>query len=326
MKDIFKASQESAHDIPYYAARIEILQGKILPPDVSIGRELAAGAMVLTLMYQEHGDKSKPTYKPYHDDEHPLDVLGRDWKILTILQSMLPERFDNSIYGRSMLPALGHDIFNDPEASPGENERRSAEFVRHLMLLVGYSSSDAECGYEMVEGTAVRRDDNGTIIQNNIRQGSKDPLKWALANADINGMPMEGIPTMVSNAFDLYLEFTKTPIKELMHHPAGAAKFFQTQAKFLHDRLAIIDEDMSYYFTEEEKRLLQRAFEKEFTGTTRDAISATKMLLRFPEMPELIVNSAISKADVAVSAGAEQLDRIKHHVVELLHRTQREES
>lgn len=309
-------------DTAYFAGRIETLAEEILPAGTSISdKAIAAGAVLLEQTYEAHGDKALPSYKSYHNHEHPLTVLRRDYKLLTIMQTTLPDRFDDSIYDLSTPPTCGHDLVNTPGRPAGENETDSAVIVRQTMLDFGYSQDQAQQGYDMVEGTAVERDEKGAIVQNNLRRGSNNPLKWALANADINGIPMEGIPRMVSDAFDLYLEFSDTPVKDFLRNPAGAAKFFQTQAQFLEDRLAVVDEDLSYYFSDEEKAALQAAFTEEFTGKTRDAISAARMLFSFPEVPELIISSALSKVDTAVSSGSEQLERVKLHVAELLRRT-----
>lgn len=306
-------------DVAYYSERIEAIAAEVLPEGISLDKGVGVGARLLQLTHEQYGDN------PYHNDEHPLNVLRRHWKLLSIIQTILPDKVDDSMYDLSIAPVCGHDVINELGAPAGQNEEQSAELVQRYMMEAGYKEEESQIGFDMVLGTAVKRNEGGVIVQNNLRTGSKHLLKWVLANADINGIPMEGIPRMVSDALDLYLEFSKTSIKDFLHNPAGAtvgaSEFFQTQAQFLDDRLAAVDEDLSYYFTGDEKERLQEAFDKEFTGTTRDAVSAARVLFRFPKMPELIIHSALSGAESAVGTGAEQLARVKQHASELLRRS-----
>ncbi len=307
------------YDTTYFASRIEDIASEMLPEGVTLGKGIEVGANLLQLTHERYSEN------PYHNADHPLNVLRRHWKLMSIIQSILPDKIDNSMYDLSIAPVCGHDVINEPGAPAGENEEKSAEVVYQYMLEADYSEEEAQIGYDMVIGTAVTRNKKGVIVQNNLRKGLQHPLVWVLANADINGIAMEGVPRMVSDALDLYLEFSGTSVKDFLHNPAGAtagaADFFQTQAQFLSDRLAAVDEDLSYYFTEKEKQMLQEAFDEEFTGTTRDAVSAARVLFRFPKMPELIIHSATSGVEDIAGSGAEQLAKVKKHAADLLKRS-----
>ncbi|HTB49179.1 MAG TPA: hypothetical protein VK712_03795 [Verrucomicrobiae bacterium] len=318
----FDPSHEVADEMPDYGARLDALAVELELPEHALSeRGRSVAVTLLEEHWREHGDKSKETYKPYHGGEHPLDIIGRSWRLIKILAEILPNRFDSLMYELGAIAGAGHDVINKPGAPVGQNERRSAKRTGTLMREAGYGEPEIERVEDAIITTTVTRNAEGVIIQTNMRVGSRDALKPIVAEADINGIIMEGVPTMVRDVFNLFLEFSGGSLEEVFHNPTGAADFFRTQAQFLEDRLAVIDQDLGYYFSEKEKDLIQAAYAQEFNGRTRDALAAARVLFRFSKLPEEIIRTALTRTEDMASAGTDRFMQLKHYLVEVLTRS-----
>jgi hypothetical protein len=308
-------------ELPDHAGQIGALLETEVSPGIISDEAVQLAAGLLDKTFQEHGDPGSESYKPYHNVQHELNVLRRSWRLWRLLQEELPDKFDDHGYELVMFAACGHDIFVDNESPPGEDERKSGEYTRDYMIEGGYSEEDADIVYEMIEATAVERDETGTIVQFNIRQGSKYLGKLVLATADTNGIPMEGIPTMIDDGFNLWMEFSKTSVRGLLSDPKGAVGFMLTQAKYLEDRLDCMDKDLAYYFTDKEVSIIKEVFENEFTGATRDALGAARMLARFPNLAEVAIETSVKTTEKAAGSSWDALESVKGRLAHLLSRT-----
>lgn len=296
-----------------------------IPADAISETEITIGAEMLTRIYYEYGDPDSENYKTYHNDQHALNsVLRRGWRLLNLLQETFPEKFSNKDYGLMLFGALGHDIVHGTGGPIGEDERQSGIETTPYMRRAGYGGADCSRVQDMIDATRVAVDAKGSIVQTNIRSGSKDPLKLVLATADINGIAMEGIPTMINDAFNLYMEIYGQTVKDMLKDPRKVIDFFFTQAKFLDDRLKALDGDFAFYFTEEEVERVKAAYEHEFTGATRDAIGAAEVLHRFPNVGKLLIEEALKATDKVKGSSMENLTSIKKELGRLLIRRPRE--
>ncbi len=183
---------------------------------------------------------------PYHNQEHAVHVMRRSFVVYRSLHESLPEEFDDRSYELLAIAAASHDIFQH-FTNPGENERLSAQAAVSFMF--DYTSEECTRVYEAIVATSVSRSEEGTIQQCFLQEGSRDPLKFVLATADINGIALEGVPRMLEDAVHLYLEFNKIPTDaSFIAHSKEIGAFLTSQAAFLKDRLNAVTNDIEYYW------------------------------------------------------------------------------
>ncbi len=247
-------------------------------------RSVDLAAQLLEQMYQSHGDPNSETYKPYHNDQHALNVIRRSFRLWQLLGEELPEKIDLEGYELLLIAGAGHDLVVHSGKQHGYDEDESARLTAEFMGSAGYNDMQIARVVDAIKATTVVRDEEGNIIQDSIRSGSKDPLRLVLATADINGTTMEGIPTLVEDAVNLHAEIVGALPEDLSEANTGIAHFLFSQAQFVDGRLRAIQGDLDYYFLPEEVAKIKKAYEREFTGATRDVISLSKTLISFPEM------------------------------------------
>ena len=249
---------------------------------------------LLEQMYQANGDESSETYKPYHNDQHAIDVIRRSFRLWNLLHRELPDKIGTDEYELLLIAAAGHDLVVGSGKEQGYDEYASGIIVAHSMQLAGYDKAQIVRVQSAIDATTVTRDSVGNITQDSMRSGDKDPIRLVLATADINGATMEGIPTLVENALGLYAEMTGELPESVDETSHGITEFLLSQAQFINGRLEAIQGDLEYYFSPEDARRIQAAYEKEFTGASRDVISLSKTIASFPEMAKMTVEKVTS--------------------------------
>lgn len=295
--------EASSEGLPDFATKIHELMQEI-PEGVVSEEAVGHAAALLGRMHEAYDDPKSSSYRPYHNSRHNLSVLRRAWRLWGLFQEKLPERFDDAGYETLLLGACGHELFVEEDTESGKDEKRSGKYTLRYMIGSGYSHEESQRVYCAIEATAVERNAEGSIIQYNVQKGSKDPAKLILAMADINGIPMEGAPTMFEDAMNLYMEFSHTSMKELLHHPKKATDFMLTQADFLEDRLNAMPADIAYYFTGEEKQIVEEIFSKEFSGSTREALALASRMKNMPTLAEFAVDKALATTKGASNISA----------------------
>lgn len=231
---------------------------------------------------QEKYDYIKQRYgdNPYHNHHHALSVTCRAQTIWSALSAALPESFCQQDQRLLAIASIGHD---SEQSLPGfgENEQASATAAM-LRVFDEPTLQPLNAGirlYDAIIATVVKRDDQGTIIQTNLRAGSRDPLKLVLAMADINGIAMGGVSTMIDDATNLFMEINgyRTCL-DILAHAKDFARFLQTQAHFLNDRLQSIDGDVDYYFESEDERAAVKQVLAELFQPGKEALQAAAIL------------------------------------------------
>lgn len=306
-----------------------------VPRDAISDEMIDTGAEMLALIYKKYGDPASETYKEYHNDLHTLDVLRRSWILLNLHSSKFPQKFTDRDYAIIMFAALGHDIVHGTGGPTGEDERQSADLTALYMKRVGFTDTECERAKEIILATVAGLE-NGSIVQKNIRSGSKDPLKLILATADINGIAMEGTQRMINDGFNLCLEMGNLSIQrviketvkttaDIIKKPSSVVSFFGRQAKFLDDRLERLRGDFAYYYRDEEVEEVNELYEETFTKATRDARAASRVMYRFPRIAEFAINDAIKAAKDTAGTNAEKLQVAKARLGEFFMRLPRDE-
>ncbi len=244
---------------------------------------------LLRQVYKKYGDPESETYSPYHNYKHTMDVIRRSFRLWQLMGQELDGsvndegyEIDDEGYELLLIAGAGHDVVVGSKGQGvGYDEEQSAKIVAQHMQEAGYSEEQIKRVCDAILATTVERDEEGNITQSFIRQGAKDPIKLALATADINGTTMEGIPTLVDNASRLYAEIIGVKVEDLKeHHSEGLSSFLLTQAQFVSGRLDALKGDRLHYFSKEAEEKLEKAYEREFTGATRDVISLSKTFHR----------------------------------------------
>ncbi len=276
--------------------------------------EKAIGVAVelLRQVYEKYSDPESETYNPYHNYKHTMDVIRRSFRLWQLMGEELEGevneegyKIDDEGYELLLIAAAGHDVVvGSKNQELGYDEQESAKITAHRMQQAGYSEEQIKRVCDAILATTVERDEEGNITQSFIRQGTKDPLKLALATADINGTTMEGIPTLVDNASRLYAEIIKVKVEDLKHHSEGLSTFLLTQAQFVSGRLKALKGDRLHYFDKDTEAKLEKAYEREFTGASRDVISLAKTLSSFPEMTKMVVEGTLSKVMSGIGSTA----------------------
>lgn len=257
-------------------------------------RAVDLAAELLERMYQSHGNPDSETYKHYHNDQHALNVIRRSFRLWQLLRGELPEKIDQEGYELLLIAGAGHDLVVHSGREHGYDEKESARMTAECMRAVGYSDEQIFRVEGAIKATTVVRDEEGNIIQDSIRSGTKDPLRLVLATADINGTTMEGIPTLVEDAINLHAEIVGALPEDVTEANTGIAHFLFSQAQFVDGRLRAIQGDLEFYFSPAEVAQIKKAYEREFTGATRDVISLSKTLISFPEMATSTVEKVTS--------------------------------
>ena len=275
-------------------------------------RAINVAVDLLKQVYEKYGDPSSETYKPYHNYNHSIEVITRSFRLWRLMGEELSGKvndedyeIDDEGYELLLIAGAGHDIVVGSQGKEvGYDETESAKITARTMELAGYNEEQVQRVYDAILATTVERDVEGNITQSFVCQGSKDPMKLALATADINGTTMDGISTLVRHAAQLHAEITGIKVEDIKHNSEGFSNFLFTQAQFVSGRLAALKGDRLHYFSEEAEEKLEKAYEREFTGATRDVISLAKTLASFPEMTRMVVDKTLSTVVAGVGSTA----------------------
>lgn len=269
-----KDNEPTEPDKPDYAAEIISIANEF---DLELPeRAISLATALLQQVYEKYGNPSSESYKPYHNDQHALNVIRRSFRLWSLLLQTLPDKIDAEGSELLLIAGAGHDLVLGSGKDQGYDERESARITARHMRGVGYSEAQTSRVVDAIETTAVVRDDDNNIIQNNIRTGSKDPLRLALATADINGAMMEGRETLIEDALNLYSEHSGIQQNDV--NTSELAHFLKTQEQFINGRLAAIRGDLKHYFTDKEADKVSKAYEREFTASSVETVSLSRNL------------------------------------------------
>lgn len=316
-------SSEYGERHSYYVGRIlSIAQENEVDLAVLPERGINLAAGILCEVYDKYGNTDSDSYKPYHNDEHALNVIRRSWRLWRLFEEVAPERATPEGYELLLIAGAGHDLIHGTGGELGQDERLSGVATVERMTAVGYEDEDTSRVFDSIQATSVETKD-GAIVQHNVQYGSRDLLKLALATADINGTTMEGIPTMVNDVLNLCMEIHKKSFKDILFSQSETLNFFFQQAGFIRDRLDALDADFAYYFDPLEAQIIKEKYENVFTSTTRDALGASLMLYRFPHLGELAITQALQKARLSTATAHEGFDHLREELTKLLTRRPR---
>ena len=265
-----------------FEKEINYLAKQVEPSGLEISEAARSVAVqALAEVDNRYGEKSAKTLE-YHNAPHAIDVIRRGIRLSNVLMPYIPGHHRKSMFDLAAIGGAIHDF--ERGIGDGYNEKLSAEYGEQLIHSSGYSREINTKKFirrlrEGVHATQVKREENGKIIQVNLRQGSHDPFKFILASADINGIAMEGPKRMVRDAVNLCYEMNDgKPTAEQLY------EFIAFQPKFLKDRLHKEDQilpDIEYYFGDESKDVYA-VLEKEFGGTIKFAYGKALDLARLP--------------------------------------------
>lgn len=278
------------------------------------------GAEMLVAIYNKYGDPNSETFKQYHNHQHALDVLKRAWEQLLLHRSEFSERFTDHDYRLLFFAALGHDGVHGNGGGLGTDEELSAEWTIPYMRRLGFSDEDCMRVSEVICVTTVyKRESDGAIIQTYIREGSEDPLKLIMANADINGILMGGIPAFANDVLNLWLENNKKAAGDIAEHKEELATFFGTQLEFVETRVKELWGDFQYYYKEDAQKISQ-LYEETFTRATRDALGAIRTIDRMSNLVELLIDEMVSVIEATSGDDQTKLAAAKARLIYRLER------
>lgn len=235
---------------------------ELIPKDIEVSnRCINICAETLETINESYGPNATQKQLKYHNAEHSLNVIRRSFDLSQALQEVFPEQIAPYDYELIILAASFHDLFQ-LEEDKGANERRSVKALQTAMFDADYSWDDINRASQAAIATTVSRDKADKIDQYMLHQGSDDIIKFVLATADINGIAMEGSLQMIQDATNLYVEISgDNDLKNVR----GLAEFLSSQASFLRERLDCLDNDIAYYFANEDrikaKQVMQDIFE-----------------------------------------------------------------
>lgn len=229
-----------------------------------------------------HGDL------PYHNASHGLDVVRRGLRLTSALLPYIDEKYQKGIYNLPFLAGPAHDFVQG--ANDHQNVRDSADHVIQRIHENGHNEqincrkvfSRIRLG---IYATEVRREkSSGKVTQVNLQEGSRDPIKFIMAMADINGIAMEGPKRMVRDAVNLCYEMNDgKPTADQLYG------FVLFQQKFLKDRLQDdqTKEDIKYYFGDHSDEVYDLGYEK-FNGMITTAYSIARSISGTPIISNII--------------------------------------
>lgn len=300
----------------YYHEQILALLEEFPSAEVS-ERAIELSITLLEEVKAKYGDENSENYKPYHNDEHALKVIRRAWRLWEIIRTELPGRFDEKGFELLLIAGAGHDIVWNSDTPDGEDEQESAEVVAKHMRDAGYEEEDILRVTSAILATTVERAEDGTIIQSKIREGNKDLLKFVLATADVDGIAMEGAPTMLGDAFNLFLE-------SIINKPGNTSSrlktlygFLKYQTKYLQDREKARPGDLRHYFSKEEIAIINEVYRAQFKNTIIEAQRAAEKL-RTNIIAERAIRTTFGGAIWFFNITSDNLDKVKEEIKRVL--------
>ncbi len=296
-------------NIPDYRERIfEILQEFGIKVS---DRAIEVTNTLLQRMYVDHSDSNSETYKPYHNDLHALSFIRRGVQLWSLWKEIIPDEMGDEDLELILFIGSGHDLV------PNNGEEESGFITAVHMNEAGYDQTQIERVFDAIIATTARKQEDGTIIQTKLRQGTKDPLKLLAATVDINGSAMEGLDTMLSDAFNLYLEDSQQERKSVLFKPQNLLSMLAYQRKFLRDRLKARDGDIDYYFEEPMATRIKELYDEHFSLTAKEVWQAAK-ILGTTNIAETSIRLTLGSASWLVSQSNENIGRLKAEIKRVL--------
>lgn len=266
---------------------------KLIPQNYTLANEsIDIATRALEAVDQRYGpDSERPL--AFHNAPHSVGVTRRSVRMTTMLLPYIREKHQPRFYDLAIINGATHDY--DQDSGPGPNEDNSADYAVGLI-----EDADGSLNSQIfkdrvrlgIAATKVAMQDDGELVQTTLLRGSPDPIKFAMAFSDINGIAMEGSKRMWSDATNLYYELADEPTIE------AHADFLISQAGFLRQRLndSRVKSDIAYYFPND----IESVYEDMRKAFHSNIISAYKLAVLIGDHPELLH---------VVEAGAKTLDR-----------------
>lgn len=210
-----------------------------------------------------------------------------------MLAPYVQPRLQSRFYDLAIINGATHDY--DQDSGPGANEDNSIDYAIERIETADGELNTKSFKHRVglgIAATKVEMQPDGRLIQTKLRKGSHDPIKFAMAFSDINGIAMEGSKRMWRDATNLYYEITPEPSVK------GHADFLISQAGFLRQRLndSQVKPDIEYYFPND----TQAVYGDMYKAFHANIISAYNLALFIGDHPELLH---------IVEAGAQAVDR-----------------
>lgn len=277
-------------------------------PDVRLAPETVP--LATEALYAINGDFGPDSDDPlsFHNAPHSVAVARRAVRIGNILYPYMRPVHRRRFFDGMILGGTTHDRYQ--HLGPGENELASAAYGVELVEAAdGVLNTDffkRRLTYADL-ATEVRMDEDGRLIQVNLRTGARDPIKFGMSFADINGIAMEGDMRMWEDATNLYYEQTPTDEQSI----SGLVDFYSGQVRFLRQRLNDnqIKPDIAYYFPDSVDEVY-RDMRREYHG---NIVSAHDLAVQVSQRPEL-------KKSIGFVVRAVDRSHVGHIVGELIRR------
>lgn len=225
----------------------------------------------------------------YHNADHALDVCRRAVRLTNVVYPYLKPEHHAKIFDLAIVCGAGHDL--EQSLGSGANERASAEAMMAKVLEIDDPVINNKKFLQRMKlgilATEVHRNEEGELVQTNLRTGSRDPIKLIMANADINGIAMEGNARMIRDVTHLCQEAYGEPTAEQYY------KFLIDQAGFLRQRLhdEQIIPDITYFFPDDADAVY-RDTRKLFQGNIVDAYRLALFMEQHPDITASIGTAA----------------------------------
>jgi hypothetical protein len=297
------SNEEPTPEVRHFIDELHAIATEEGVPGGSIDeRGFRLAATFLEQMRQEHGDK------PHHNHMHGLNTTRCFWAQWRPLWEKLPDRFDVEGFELGMLATAGHDIINELGAPPGENERASAELVYNMMLEANYEEPAAQRVYNAIIKTTTETDEEGVIVQTQMRTGQKDILGLNVGWADMNAILLMGPDVIFRDAPALHQEYALE---------SDLAEFLRDEDAYLRHRIAALRGDLQYYVEDEAERdIIKRVYWDEFRDPSLSAVKATKRLYDNPEQTRRLVNNSIRATKNIAYQGLGRLIAMQRHMAD----------
>lgn len=282
-------------------------------------RAILLANAILKEVYVKYGDeKSSEEYKQYHNHLHALSVLKRAMRLIHLINEKLPGTFSEHDQELLLIAAVGHDLVLADNTEEGLSETLSAEKVAIYMSDAGYTKEEAAVVEDAIIGTTVVHDEDTTIRQSRLCEGSKSKIKFVLAMADINGVAMEGPKAMFTDSFALFDEMSHQGKAKVLFNPVKLQKLLEYQFHFLRDRLDQRDDILNFFFIPEEVEIIKDVFHDEFKDTYADAYRIARLLSNDTNLMERIIRETLGNASFLSWQTKTVLSTVRRALIERL--------
>ncbi|HZL07601.1 MAG TPA: hypothetical protein VFC50_00205 [Candidatus Dormibacteraeota bacterium] len=253
----------------------------VKPHDAQISDDTIALSIEVALEVDERYGLGSDHQLDYHNGEHGLDVARCVTILNNIIYPYVPPRYQPQLFDLGLLGGVGNDY--EQELGPGANEAATGAYLVAKVQAQGSSEINnpdfRDRLYDGIQATVIEKDEDGRIIQPNIREGSQDPFRWSLPTGDVNGVAIEGSARMFKDATRLCFEEYGNPTLDQIYD------FLISQAGFLRDRVddEQVRADMAHFFPLEVDQVYAD-MTKAFHGNIISAYALAKALDRHREL------------------------------------------